>query len=401
MMTTTKPSPMQYAKKPNGQLAVNSQSILPRTLPNTYEQKVRAHNNNNNYITSHPNGNTELNYSTVKCQNNAKNQSAYAKALANTIKTTMSHPTKPPPPSSYAAPCVRITKFNSCKHCMVRDTDEMNARRTSAAGVVPMPKLKCDMMRSTTAATAAAALMDSTSTTTDSDKMPMDAKRQSAAIISAATMRRSSIDTYNIYRKSAFRQSLDDEYSYANARRQSLDDNVFKAPQTTVAKSYQSHNGGGSNIDYHVTRAANGIGDSDINRKLIKQRSLDEYGDATARLRKLEMKMRKHTKINVLQYVNGNGKQLNGGSVTSGNQRGKTTDTRNMLNYQLVNGGAQKMKVDSFGRVRSDCVYPKISVENAVHGKGPQTRRMTTNGSYGIITASELHKLRTSAERIT
>lgn len=361
-VTTAKPSPTQHTKRQNGLYPVNSQSILSKTVAGS-DKKVSAkaiaivnHNHNHN----HTNANNELNYSTLKCQNNAKNQSAYAKSLSNGLKSTvpLAKPPNPRPPN----------KFNCCRNCVIRDPDDANGRRPSA-GVVSMPKLKCDPRPPLSHA------MDPTST--DSDKVSMDTKR--SASILAASLRRNSIDAFRLLRKPAFRQSLDDDYSLANVRRQSFDDIAFKAH----AKSYGAHNGT-TNGDYAMP--ANGTGNG---RKLIKHMSLDEYGDATTRLRKLEMKMRKH-KVNVLRYVNGK-EATNGHSM----------DARKLLDYQVGTGTAP-MKGDPFARVRSDCVYPKIGVENVLHVKGQsQQRRATTNGSYGIITASELHKLRTSAERIS
>lgn len=360
---TAKPSPTQPTERPNGLYAANSQSILPKALATSIDKKLSTktsasvHHNHH-----HANGNNDLNYSTAKCQNNAKNQSAYAKGLTNGSRATAS---QAKPPNTRLA-----GKPNGCRNCVTRDATDANGRRPCGGGVVSMPKLKCDRRPT-------ANVIDSTST--DSDKMPMDAKR--SAIISAASLRRNSIDAFRLLRKPVFRQSLDDDYSLANVRRQSFDDIAFKAP----ARPYAAHNGT-TNGDYGGP--ANGTN----GRKLVKHMSLEEYGDATARLRKLEMKMRKH-KINALRYVNGK-------EPTNGH----ATDSRKLLDYQVgstINGTAQP-KVEPFARVRADCVYPKIGVENVLHGKGgAQHRRATSNGSYGIITASELHKLRTSAERIS
>lgn len=346
---------MQPTNKPNGQLAANSQSILPKTIVGN-EKKMPVKPNHN-----HNNGNHELNYSTLKCQNNAKNQSTYTKAMANNMKSNVPHSKLL---NGSGSTYVRVTnKLNCCKNCVIRDTDDINGRRTSV-GVVSMPKLKCHIKSTMNG-------IDSTST--ESEKMSMDAKR--SAIISTATKRRNSIDAYKIIQKPTFRRSFDDDLSY-NSRRQSFDDNCFKPPN----KSYQMNGNG----DYHGKTMAD-----DKNRKLFKQMSLDEYGDATDRLHKLEMKMRKH-KINMLRYVNG---KAHGGNLPGAMNSQKTLD------YHMGNGA--RLKVDPFGRMRTDCVYPKIRVENVLHEKSGQSRRATTNGSYGIITASELHKLRASAERIT
>lgn len=360
---------MQPTNKPNGPFAANSQSILPKTIVG-HEKKMPVKSNHN-----HINGNHELNYSTLKCQTNAKNQSTYTKALANNMKSNVPH-TKLV--NGSGSTCVRLTnKLNCCKSCVIRDTDEMNGRRTSV-GVVSMPKLKCDIKSTMNA-------FDSTST--ESEKLSMDAKR--SAINTTATKRRNSIDAYKIIRKPIFRRSFDDDLSY-NSRRQSFDDTCFKAAN----KSYQM-NGNGHGHG-HGNGNGNGNGDyqckvmaDDKNRKLFKQMSLEEYGDATDRLHKLEMKMRKH-KINMLRYVNG---KAHGGNLPA------AMDSRKTLDYHMGNG--TRLKVDPFGRMRTDCVYPKISVENVMHEKRGPSRRASTNGSYGIITASDLHKLRASAERIT
>lgn len=122
------------------------------------------------------------------------------------------------------------------------------------------------------------------------------------------------------------------------------------------------------------------------NHRLIKQKSLDDYSDATARLRKLEMKMRKH-KVDVLKYANNH------------NQTNIYTDQKKLLAYPPSNH--IRHKLDPFARSKVDCVYPKIGVDSMLQSKSQSFRKNGTNGSYGIITSSELYKLRGTPERVT
>lgn len=361
----TKPPTTEYRKKLNN-ISTNSQSILPKTVTQT-DKKVPAKYNTTN------NNSNEFNYSSLKCQNDAKNHSTYSnqyrsEALSNNTKSTSIQS------KHLNGSYQRLTnKLNCCKGCS-RDTDETNTRKQNA-NVISMPKLKND--------TTKCVSHTMNSNMNGIYKLSNDVKRS----IISATFRRNSVNANAMLRKSAFKHSLDDEYyTNGNARRQSFDDTVFN-------KTIKQHSNNGNTDNYHVSNSVNNNNqipsndsNNNNNKRLIKQMSLDEYKDTTARLRKLEMKMRKH-KIDVLKYVNGR-KEPN-----------IFNDPKKLLAYQTPDNN-NRTKLDPFVRTKSDCVYPKISIDNVLQNKNTQLRKNSSGGSYGVISASELYKLRTAGERV-
>lgn len=200
---------------------------------------------------------------------------------------------------------------------------------------------------------------------------------------------RKSIDANSVLRKSKFKRSLDDDLlNVGDFRHNPFDEKTIQnvrhlkkltPPQLDQSDSHNHQRNKNGNylsqsIGKHIT-ASNG------NRRLIKQKSLDDYTDATARLRKLEMKMRK-PKIDVLKST-------------------IYTDPKKLLAYPSSSNHFRST-LEPFPRAKADCVYPKIGVESVLQIKTQSNRKNGTNGgSYGIITSSELYKLRGTPEHVT
>lgn len=261
----------------------------------------------------------------------------------------------------------RLTnKLNCCRSC-VRDSDDAQVKNAKLKNDTKYPSHFIDSNHYYEQAKC---------------KLPSEVRRSS---ISDA-LRRNSMDA-NTLRKSMGKHSVDEELlNGVDFRRQSFDDNGRLLKKLTPPQlEYQSdlhRNGNGHGLSQsfgkHVTS-------NDIQR-VVKQKSLDEYNDATARLRKLEMKMRKH-KVDVLKYANDH------------DQSNIFSEPKKSLAYPPPNHF--RTKLDTFARAKADCVYPKIGIDSVVRSKNPPLRKAHSNGSYGIITASELYKLRATPERVT
>lgn len=221
-------------------------------------------------------------------------------------------------------------------------------------------------------------------------KIPTEANRSN---ISGA-YRRASIDSNAILRKSTFKRSLDEDLLHAgDFRHSSFDDRSttngrllkkLTPPQQSEHQNDFQRNGNGAyltqSMGKHIANASN------ENRRLVKQKSLDDYTDATARLRKLEMKMRKH-KIDVLKYANDHDQ-----STIYATDAKKVYPPSNHL----------RNKLEPFARTKGNCVYPKIGIESVLPNKMAACRKNGSNGSsYGIITSTDLYKLRGTPERVT
>lgn len=378
--TVSKSSPTDSLKKAS--TTSNGRTILPKTITTqscNVDKRIPPNATN----------------SSQKCQNDAKQHPSYSsvfhsKPISNSKPTSMTQQTVQPRQinGSYA----RLTnKLNCCKSC-VRDTDDVLAKK--CANEMSIPKLKSDTKYSSQ-------FIDSNANCCyDQDqqkyKIPMDAKRSTIP----GAFRRNSIDANAVLRKSTFKRSFDEDVLNAgDFRRQSFDDCNGKAttnqrylkkltpPQSEHQSEFQRNGNGNSNGAYLSQSVGKHISSND-NRRLIKQKSLDEYADATARLRKLEMKMRmgKH-KIDVLKYANEH------------EQSNIYNEQKKLLAYPASNNF--RSKLDPFARSKADCVYPKIGVDSVIHNKSPAFRKNITNANYGIITSSELYKIRGTPERVT
>lgn len=289
----------------------------------------------------------------------------------------------------------RLTnKLNCCKSC-VRDTDDALAKK--CVSEMSIPKMKNDTK-------FPSQFIDSNANGSyDADqtkyKLSTDAKRSTIP----GAFRRNSIDANAILRKSTFKRSLDEDLLNAgDFRRQSFDDCTGKAttnqrhlkkltpPQSEHHNDFHRNGNGNGNGNGHGAYLSQSVGKhitSNDNRRLIKQKSLDEYADATARLRKLEMKMRKH-KVDVLKYANEH------------DQSNIYNEQKKLLAYPAASNHF-RTKLDPFARTKADCVYPKIGVDSVIHSKSPAFRKNVSNANYGIITSSELYKIRGTPERVT
>lgn len=328
-----------------------------------------------------------MSYPSQKFQNDAKQHSSYSsvfypKPISN------AKPTSTQPPRQLNGSYTRLTnKLNCCKSC-VRESDEMQKKKSANDASIPKLDTKHQSQ-----------FIDSNSNYRyDQEQLPKY-KLQSGAKKTTipGAHRRSPIDPNDVLRKSSFKRSLDEDLLQAgDFRRQSFDDSITKAtanqrlfkkltpPQSDYQSEQQHRNGNGNYLSQPVGKQSVASND---NRRIIKQKSLDEYSSATARLRKLEMKMRKH-KIDVLKYANEH------------DQSNIHSDPKKLLVYPPANHF--RTKLDPFARTKADCVYPKIGVESVFQSKNSAYRKKASNGgSYGIISSSELYKLRGTPERVT
>lgn len=391
-------------------ISSNGRTILPKTITSQqqpgYDRKTVP---------------TNVSYSSQKCQNDAKQHSSYSNVLQpKLISTSKQLPPPRPPPSSPPLPSTNMqhqqkqmngsygsltNKLNCCKSC-VRDADDALVQKCADDILLSKPKM--------TAKYHSIDLNSNYSYERDHQikcKLPENHARKTTMISGA--IRRNSIDVNGLFRNPSLMHSFDngnDLHGRRASRQQSLDDCDIKASThqpSFLKKLSPAQSEPPQNDDYHrngnvtyltqsvakqhsttTTATTNGDG----RHRVIKQNSLDNYPDAPARLRNLDMKMRKH-KVDVLKYH------------TNDHEKSSIyTDHKRMLSYPPTN--QFRSKLDPFTRggtfVNADCVYPKIGVDSLLQSKNSTFRKNSTNGgSYGIITSSELYKLRGTPERIT
>lgn len=285
----------------------------------------------------------------------------------------------------------RLTnKLNCCKNC-VRDADDALVHKHANDILLSKPKL----------ATSYQSVDSNSNCCYERDhikcKLP-DGHARKTTMISGA-VRRNSIDVNGLLRNPSLMHSFggNDLHGRRAIRQQSLDDCDIKAnahqpflkklsPAQSESRNDFHRNGNVTYLTQSVAKQNTANGDG---RRVIKQNSLDSYPDA--RLRSFDMKMRKH-KVDVLKYTNDHEKSP------------IYTDHKRLLSYPPTN--QFRNKLDPFTRTtysNGDCVYPKIGIDSLLHTKNSTFRKNSTNGggSYGIITSSELYKLRGTPERIT
>lgn len=289
----------------------------------------------------------------------------------------------------------RLTnKLNCCKSC-VRDADDALVQKCAHDILLSKPKM-----------TAKYPSVDSNSNCCyerDQLKSKLPESHARKATMISGAVRRNSIDVNGLLRNPSLMHSFGngDLHGRRAIRQQSLDDCDIKAnthqpflkklsPAQSESHNDLHRNGNVTYLTQSVAKQNTANGDG---RRVIKQNSLDNYQDAPARLRSLDMKMRKH-KIDVLKYTNDHEKS----SIYSDHKRllsyPPTNQFRNKLDPSARSGSTYS---------NSDCVYPKIGIDSLLHAKNSTFRKNSTNGggSYGIITSSELYKLRGTPERIT
>lgn len=399
--SSSSPSSSTGSMKKTSISSTNGRTILPKTItaqqPGADRKTVP----------------TNVSYSSQKCQNDAKQHPSYSNIfhpkLISNIKST-SKQLPPPPPSLSTSPTTtamqhqqkqmngsygRLTnKLNCCKSC-VRDADDALVQKCANDILLSKPKIPANYH---------AQSIDSNSNSNgcyERDqikcKLP-DGHARKTTMISGA-IRRNSIDVNGLLRNSSLMHSFDDNLHGRRAiRQQSVDDCDIKensnqrllkklSPSQSEPQNGFHRNGNVTYLTQSVAKQNTSNGDG---RRVIKQNSLDNYTDAPARLRSLDMKMRKH-KVDALKYTNDHEKST------------IYADHRRMLSYPPSN--QFRSKLDPFTRStysNADCVYPKIGVDSLLHTKNPTFRKNSTNGgSYGIITSTELYKLRGTPERIT
>lgn len=377
--TSSKSSPIENLRKVSS--SNGGRNILPKTI--TASQSCSDKKPTTTIITN-------VNYSSQKCQNDAKQHPSYSvfhsKPIAKPTSIQQQQQQSTVQPRQINGSYARLTnKLNCCKSC-IREPDDAIGKKCS--NEVSIAKLKNDTKYQSQSQFIESNINYEQEQQQPKYKLPSEARRSTIP----GALRRSSIDPNVILRKSTFKRSLDEDLLNAgDFRRQSFDECPVKATtnqrilkKLTPQSEHQSdfhRNGNGNYLSQPVSKH---IID---NRPLIKQKSLDEYSDATARLRKLELKMRKH-KIDVLKYANDH------------DQSPIYSDPKKLLAYPSANHF--RTKLDPFARTRADCVYPKIGIDSMLQSKNASYRRNGSNGgSYGIITSSELYKLRGTAERVT
>lgn len=346
-------------------------------------------------------------YSSQKCQNDAKQHTSYSNIfhpkLASNTKTTLKQPPLPSSPTmmeqqqqqkhmngSYG----RLTnKLNCCRSC-VRDTDDVLVQKGANDILQSKPKFIAKYQIDPNSNPSCCFERGQIKC-----KLPESDARKTTMISGA--IRRNSIDVNGLLRNSSLMHSFDDNfYDKRNIRQQSLDDCDIKgntnqrflkklSPPQSEPHGDLLRNGNVTYLTQSVGKQNTSNGDG---RRVIKQNSLDTYTDVAAGLRNLDVKIRKH-KVDILKYTNGHDK-----STTY-------PDHKRMLSYPPSKQQLQN-KFDSFTRgtySNGDCVYPKIGVDSLFHTKNPTFRKnsVVNGGSYGIITSSELYKLRGTPERIT
>lgn len=365
----------------------NVRTILPKTITTTQsvsDKKVP----------------TNANYSSQKCTNDAKQHPSYSsvfhsKPISNSKPTSIqqqqqsfSSSTVQPSRQTNGSYARLTNKFNCCKSC-VREPD-VDAHGKKCANDLLISKLKNDTKYPSSQYIDSNANCYYESEQPTKCKLPNEARKSTIP----GAHRRNSNDANAMLRKSTFKRSLDEDLLLAGDFRQSSFDDktttnvrLLKKLTPPEHQSEFQRNGNG-NGNYLSQSIGKHIIASNDNRRLIKQKSLDDYTDATARLRKLEMKMRKH-KIDVLKYANDHDQ-----STTI------YTDPKKLLAYPPSNHF--RSKLEPFARSKGDCVYPKIGIDSVLQSRTPAYRKNGSNGnSYGIITSSELYKLRGTPERVT
>lgn len=399
MKMKTSPTESVETKSPSQS---NSRTILPKSLTTIdYSKKVQTKHSG------------ELSYSSQKCQNDAKPHhssclSVYHPKMLNNAKPTSSsvhhqhnqqpHQQNRIPSKQLNGSYARLTNQLNCSKNGVRSGDEGHIMKKSNGNYVPMPKLKND--------TKSQQINSNSSISLELEHSKYKLPTKSKQSIISATFRRNSMDANAIRLNSTYKRSFDDEYYFYTSnnndngsRRQSFDDGAVKEttneklsrkvspPQLTQHNQHtvatKNHRNGNISNNCHLSHLTNNSIASNDNRRLMKQMSLDEYTNATARLRKLEMKMRKH-KIDVLKYVNGKAQS-----------NGRFSGQKELLTYHTPNHF--RTKLDPFMRIKPDSLYPKLGVDSIPQNKASNLHKSTLNGSFGIISAADLNKLRATS----
>lgn len=407
----TEPSPTNFTSvTENGKKSktlLNTRSILPKAVATPTQQQLDRKNPNPTKYTHA----MDANSSTLKCQNDVKQNSSYSSAfqpksvLANGKPTSaLVNQQQQHQQKNLNGSYARLTsKLNCCRSC-IRDTDDActitNGKKT-IANIVSMPKLKNDVKYNTTNTKPVDSNANYRFDADSKYKLPTDAR-----------FRRNSIDgniNTSIQSKnnnnSTFKRSIDeDDLQHGYFRRQSLDDAKIKEPpqQQKPSKKIPSPLHLNDNDYYRNGLTTNNNNNShhqslasllDDNKKLIRQMSMDKYTDATTRLRKLEMKMRKH-KIDVLKYVNEHEQNnpMNSNHLKQNGQKSLTYETDN---------NQYRTKLDNIIATKPDYAYPKLSIDNVLNTRKTIRKSASMGNGYGIISAADLYKLRATPERVT
>lgn len=375
-------------------ISSNGRTILPKTI--TPQQQHPGPDRK----TLPPN----VSFSSQHCQNEGKQHSSYSNVLNSKLISEKHQPSlPPPPPSSSPSPTNmpyqqkqtngsygRLTnKLNCCKSC-VRDAEDALVHKCAN-----------DILSKSKMTTKYHSVDSNSNCCNERDqikcKLP-ESHSKKTTLISGA-VRRNSIDVNGLFRNPSLMHSFGNNDLHGRRAIQSLDDCDIRAnthqpflkklsPAQSESLNDFHRNGNVTYLTQSVAKQNTANGDG---RRVIKQTSLDNYPDAPTRLRSLDMKMRKH-KVDVMKHTNDHEKP----SIY--------TDHKRLLSYPPTN--QFRNKLDPFTRStysNGDCVYPKIGIDSLLHTKNSTFRKNSTNGggSYGIITSSELYKLRGTPERIT
>lgn len=347
-------------------------TILPKTAKTSTNDKGTKYSDDFSYLSD-------------KCQQNAKychlsySNNYNRKSLNNNVKvvsSTVQHQQR----LHSSEPNDTFTHFsnesNNCKNC-IQNTNDTGSTKSHKKSI-SMPKLKNDVK------------LQQTNHLNSNNRFEMDNSKH----------KNYTFDTKRFLISPPFEcNSTNSSYKRAyetDARRRSLDDCTVNeitnqkhcrkcSPRQLKVSNSSIHPNGNANDSNFTTYIVKKTLPKGTNKKLVKQMSLDEYTSTTERLKNLEMKMKAY-KFNGLNHING--RSSSGGSLL---------EQHLLLAHQPSN--RFNLKSDLIARDKLHCIYPNIGVESINQNK--TLRNSTFNGSYGIISAADLHKLRSTTKQFT
>lgn len=292
--------------------------------------------------------------------------------------------------STNAVPRSRFTtnNLNCCRSCSQEtDADTLGRANLRKVETVTMPRLQ---------------QANGNRSVADVNYKKPESKKPSM-IPSALPSRESIKPTNNIFRKMSLQKPSDIENRFIGSdyRRQSLDDSATNGKQMPKQLSSIGHMrvGDGQRMQTYSTI----IDKYDKNRKLTSMLSKDRKQLINdEHLKSLENKMRKH-KIDAMRNVkeftySPMQQQL---SKTSTMPNGADSDSK-YLQSKLDQFASSKRRLREHAD-RMNGSFQKMGIDSVLHNntKAAQSRSAAIGGhNYGIISASDLYKLRTPTESI-
>lgn len=327
----------------------------------------------------------------------------------------------------------RLTdKLNCCKGCNgIQENGDSNNNNMKYPTRSTMPKVKNEKQPSSYGVLAMApAQYNGTNGFTRRDSID-DIHRTDNGRRLSALDRRNTVDTPGFVNKATVKRCINENASNSipDIRRQSLDGgHIFPSTsprytQSIVGDTRRSHsNGKPSMISNKQLPYRHGTGtiipnyntsmktsDANSNHCIRKQHSTnsnDDYFDANSRLKTLEDKIRRH-KVDVLEFVTEQQqvKSKNLLNELASRKSSKHTDYIGLANGHGGFAGSgslgnlsdyNKNRNKAKGSAKMEMNYPDYG--RAVAAKN---KNMTSNANYGVISATDLLKLRSMSERIS